>query len=113
MLISLSLRISTDGFQEFFYSLRPFLIGQTWLSDMLASMVFNNFVEQTIDRSTGGGHQMQGFCTVCFSLQGTFNRLHLASNAPHAFEQFIFSRMRMCHSIPPYPIKASMICLNT
>src|SRR5471030_575449 len=107
--MGVSLRIRTNGFEEFFNALFPLFISQARLGDMFQSMVFDDFVEQSIDRATGGRHQMQRLAAVRFVFQRALDCLYLPGNAFDAFEQLVFSGVSVRHSIPPYPIVRGII----
>ena len=50
---------------------------------------FDDFGHQGIHRAPAGGDVVEYLGALCFLIQGPFNRLHLAPDAPHPIQQFL------------------------
>ena len=107
--MAMSFPIAANGFEQFFGTFGSFFIAQARLGDVLPGMVLEDLVKQAVHGAAGGCHQMKGLGTIGVTLNGPFDGLDLARDTFDSFEQLLFRRFGVGHTLPPYPIVEGIV----
>ncbi|MOA55118.1 hypothetical protein D3C78_1788540 [compost metagenome] len=72
---------------------------------MLAGVILDDFLHQSVDSAACGSDQMQCFRAVEIRFQCALNGLDLSGDAFDALEKIVFVGSNMTHGIPPLPVQ--------
>ena len=79
--------IATDRGNEFFGSRQSRVIVEVGFGDMLADMVFDDLIEQAVDRPARRGDEMQGLGAILPGFNRPLDRLNLPRDPANAHEK--------------------------
>ncbi|MNN36751.1 hypothetical protein D3C81_1506590 [compost metagenome] len=99
-----SLGVTANGFKKLFDTLVTLFFAESWVRNMLARVILDDFLHQAVDGPASGGNKVQCFGAIEIRYQCPFNGLDLSGDTFYAFEKIVFVCCDMTHQIPPLPM---------